>query len=89
VTVKTHALKKIGENLKMQRGPCWLCNQPIDYNLSAKDPMSFSIDHIKPQSTHPELAEEPSNCRAAHRLCNVSRGNRDPKPAIGITSRNW
>jgi 5-methylcytosine-specific restriction endonuclease McrA len=69
--------------------PCWLCCQPIDYALPFDDPFAFSIDHFYPVSKHPELAEVPANLRASHLDCNKRRGNRDPRPSLGATSRRW
>lgn len=68
---------------------CWLCSQPIDYDLAWGDPFCFSIDHFHPVSTHPELAEVWSNLRASHYDCNNRRGNRAPQPSIGTNSRRW
>jgi hypothetical protein len=76
-------------NLKAQRLPCALCHQTIDYTLDWPDPYCFSVDHIRPVSTHPHLAEDPSNLQAAHLSCNSSRGARTPRPALGVTSRDW
>ena len=75
-----------------QRGkqlPCWLCGQPIDYTLDKSSEDSFSVDHEHPLSTHPHLAEEPSNLRSAHLKCNKRRGNRKPNPTIGSPSETW
>jgi 5-methylcytosine-specific restriction endonuclease McrA len=69
--------------------PCWLCGQAIDYEAPADDPNAFTVDHVKPLSLHPDLAEVESNQRAAHRRCNVGRGNRPPQLDIGEPSRCW
>lgn len=37
-------------------GICWLCNHPG----------ANSLDHIHPVTTHPHLAWEPTNWKAAH-----------------------
>lgn len=68
--------------------PCWLCRQPIDYALHWSEPYAYSTDHIKPLSRFPELAEEITNFAPAHRLCNLSRGNRDVLD-LGTPSRDW
>ena len=75
--------------LRTQRLPCWLCGQPIEYTLAWPDPASFSLDHIKPKHTHPNLEHEPTNHAAAHLRCNSSRQANNPRPAIGTTSRAW
>lgn len=76
-------------NLRALRRPCFRCGQPIDYTLQWPDPDSFSADHIKPWSTHPELREDPANIDAAHLKCNQTAGNRTPRPTIGSTSTDW
>jgi 5-methylcytosine-specific restriction endonuclease McrA len=85
----TRRFKLLARKLRAARRPCWLCGQPIDYSLPRDDPQAFTVDHALPRSTHPHLAEEPTNLRAAHARCNKSRGTTDPKPGIGSTSRDW
>lgn len=51
--------------------------------------MAFSYDHIKPRSTHPHLAYEPTNGQAAHSRCNKAKGARSEQPALGQTSSGW
>jgi len=80
--------RTLSAQLKAQRLPCWLCGQPINYDNDG-DPHAFTVDHVKPRSTHPELAEDPTNLRPAGARCNKSRGARDPKPGLGTTSRDW
>lgn len=70
------------------KAPCWLCRQPIDYALDRKDKQSFSLDHRLPQSTRPELTEDPANFMPSHLSCNKSRGNRAPI-SLGLTSEQW
>ncbi len=81
--------RRLHAGVKVRRHPCWLCGQPIDYQLAWPDPASFSVDHQHPLSTHPHLAEDPANLRASHLGCNSSRGQRPPRPGVGTTSRNW
>ncbi|MGW0939096.1 HNH endonuclease [Streptomyces sp. NPDC002666] len=66
---------------------CWLCGGFIQVDLPDTHPMSWTLDHVLPLSTHPHLALEPTNHREAHRRCNSSRGNRTTTQ--GKTSRNW
>ena len=68
---------------------CWLCGDPINPDLPRADPMHYQLDHIKPVSTHPELANDPANTRPAHAQCNNSRGNRAPTPGLTRNSRDW
>jgi 5-methylcytosine-specific restriction endonuclease McrA len=85
----TRRMRRLAADLRARRSPCWLCGQPINYSLPPSDPASFSVDHVEPLSKRPDLAEEPTNLRAAHSRCNKARGNRDPKPGLGSTSANW
>lgn len=75
---------------------CWICRQPIDYNIPRIDPYSgklnweaWELDHLYPQSTHPELAEDPGNFRHSHSRCNNDRGNAAPQLRIRKPSRQW
>ncbi|PKY72381.1 hypothetical protein CYJ19_05935 [Winkia neuii] len=72
--------------------PCWLCGQPIDYTAESTNQANgdrFQLDHFYPVSKRPDLAEDPANFRPAHADCNRLRGNGQPHPGIGITSREW
>lgn len=69
--------------------PCWLCGQAIRYDLEWPDPQSFTLDHVRPRSTHPDLAYDPGNWAPAHWGCNLQRQNRAPSPGLGDTSENW
>ncbi len=55
----------------------------------ADDPNAFTLDHVKPLSLYPDLAEVETNQRAAHRRCNLGRGNRAPALSLGEPSRRW
>jgi 5-methylcytosine-specific restriction endonuclease McrA len=86
---RTKRQKRQAAELRARHDPCWLCGQPIDYTLPADHDWAFSVDHIKPWSTHPELREDPGNLAAAHSLCNKRRGNKPPPLGLGLLSRNW
>lgn len=81
--------RKLCANLRMQRNPCWICSQAIDYSLAWPDPASFSVDHVKPRSQYPEGREDPANLRASHLSCNSSKQDNEVKPSLGNTSRPW
>lgn len=82
--------RRLVAEVRTRRSHCCRCGQPIDYTLEWPDPDSFSVDHHPhPLSTHPHLAEDPGNLAAAHLHCNVSAGNRRPKPSLGATSTDW
>ena len=85
----TRNFRRLAANLRAQRRPCCRCGQAIDYSLDRTHPDSFTVEHVKPKSTHPHLAEDPGNLDAAHRRCNSSRGNRDAGLGLGTTSRAW
>lgn len=78
--------------------PCCRCGQPINYTLpylnpltGRPDPNSKSVDHYPhPLSTHPHLAEDPTNLAAAHLGCNWHAGAGGPLAVVaGTTSENW
>lgn len=81
------ALKR---QVKARREPCCRCGQTIDLTLTWPDPASFSVDHYPhPLSTHPHLAEDPSNLRAAHLKCNQSAGDQGAGVGAVTTSESW
>ncbi|MFC5930917.1 hypothetical protein [Cryobacterium melibiosiphilum] len=67
---------------------CWLCGQPVNYDEHGRED-SFELDHYYPASTHPEHYEDPSNFKPSHSSCNRERGNKAPRPGLGVLSRNW
>jgi 5-methylcytosine-specific restriction endonuclease McrA len=86
---RTHRQKAQAKAQRAKGLDCWLCGQPIDYTLPPEDVMAFSVDHIKPWSTHPELREDPGNLASAHSRCNKQRGANPPPLGLGLTSRAW
>jgi 5-methylcytosine-specific restriction endonuclease McrA len=85
----TNDVNRLRADASAQRRPCWLCGQPIDYTLRKPDPNAFTLDHVKPVSTHPHLEHDPTNHAPAHASCNYRRQDKDPKPTLGATSRRW
>ena len=75
---------------RKRNAPCWICGQPIDYTVrrSSTDE-AWEGDHYHPRSTHPELVNEITNIRPAHRSCNRSRQAKSGKDDLGSTSRRW
>ncbi|BBC29174.1 hypothetical protein SGFS_004650 [Streptomyces graminofaciens] len=67
------------ERLRAQRLPCWIWGHNIGYELDARHPLSFTLDHLVPLSRGGGLLGL-TNTRPAHRRCNCSRGNRTPAP---------
>lgn len=81
---------RLRQQVRARGGPCCRCGQRIDYALSYPHPYSFSVDHYPhPLSTHPHLAEEPSNLAPAHLVCNQAAGNGNPMPDLGTSSEAW
>lgn len=59
---------------------CWLCG----------DRGADTVDHVLPRSLYPELAEDISNLRPAHRSCNSARGaGHTDRVRIPKNSRSW
>ena len=74
---------------KARNTPCWLCGKPIDFDLPHTHPDAFNLDHAIPKSERNDLAEDPTNFRASHKVCNERRGNSDPFIPIGQPSEVW
>lgn len=70
-----NAKRKLIARLRAEGRPCHLCGKSIDYTLPPSDPMSFSLDHIRPISKGGALYDY-ENAAASHRLCNMKKGNR-------------
>ncbi|MCI0635560.1 MAG: HNH endonuclease [Actinobacteria bacterium] len=84
----TRAIRRLRERVRREEPICWICGRPIDPHLRAPHPWSFSVDHLRPVSTHPELELDRSNCRAAHRLHNQQRGT-GRQVVAARRSRDW
>jgi 5-methylcytosine-specific restriction endonuclease McrA len=69
--------------------PCWLCFEPILYNLKYPDYRSWSCDHAIPIKDNPALTLNPSNLRSAHLDCNRRRGSDAPQIDLGTPSEIW
>lgn len=64
---------------------CGICGQPVDKTLRTPDPGSPEVDEIVPVSLGGDPLDR-ANCRLAHRICNVRRGN-GTKPAPQAVKR--
>lgn len=69
--------------------PCWLCGQPIDYDLPHDHPDAWSLDHAYTVTARPDLAEDPANYRDSHLQCNKQRGDDEPHIQLGSPSEPW
>lgn len=82
--------RKITAAQRARRLPCFLCGQPIDYDLHWPHPASFSADHVLPWIKHPELREDPGNVVSAHLRCNQSKGASEHySPGLGALSEEF
>ena len=96
--------RKQQARLRAQGGPCGICRGrlgPIHYDepSDARHPLSFVIDEIHPVSRWREFgysspaaaAQDWTNIRAAHWICNQAKGNRteaNPKRII-VSDGDW
>lgn len=71
----SRAWKTLSAQLRRELPPiCSICGDSIDLGLDPRHRMSWTLDHVLPMHTHPELAMDPANLRPAHRSCNSSKG---------------
>ena len=81
--------RRLQARIKRDQQVCWICGLPIDPELRSPHPFSFSLDHLVPLSMGGSL-NDPTNARAAHRLCNMKRGTGRGKPRTeGDRSAKW
>lgn len=91
---RAKALARVRRLGQAKNLPCCLCGQPIDYGLRYPDPMSCSVEHVKPRSLNPESTWDPSLMQPAHLVCNQRKGNgrrttprrAEPDDWLGVTS---
>jgi 5-methylcytosine-specific restriction endonuclease McrA len=88
-----HRRDQVTRRVKAEENDCWLCGQPVDKTLPPYLPGSPEVDEIIPVSLGGSPIDR-NNCRLAHRICNVRRGN-GTQPAKGTrvtplaTVRAW
>lgn len=80
--------RRAAAKVKSASTMCWICGHEIDVRLPAKDPMSFTVDHVIPVSLGGPLRDV-AYLRPAHRRCNSRRGNRVAFGPLPPTSRRW
>ena len=91
------ARRRLVARLKAERRGCWICrvfgrDDTIDYSLPYLHPLAFTCDELKPVSKWREYgypsaqacALDYSNVDAAHRACNVWRGNRSVEDVLRV-----
>jgi hypothetical protein len=60
---------------------CWLCDQPVDPQMSVNDPRGPSIDTRMTKAKSNKVGPRPE--RLAHRACNTGKGAVSPTVAWG------
>ncbi len=55
---------------------CWLCDQPVDRDMSVNDPRGPSVDTITTKARNKKGPMPPE--RLAHRACNTNKGATAP-----------
>jgi 5-methylcytosine-specific restriction endonuclease McrA len=87
-----HRRDQVRARVLREESDCWLCGKPVDKTLPHGLPGSPEVDEIVPVSLGGSPIDR-ANCRLAHRLCNVRRGNGTRKAKVKIepltTSRRW
>lgn len=84
------ARKRFFSECKAGLKPCWLCGLGIDYTVRpGSSDESFNLDHEFPVSKRPDLQFDPAGFRPSHRICNILRGDKDPKASLGTLTRAW
>ena len=60
---------------------CWLCDEPVDRNMSSNDPRGASVDSRITKAKAKKLKKDkspPPAERLAHLGCNTGKGTQDP-----------
>lgn len=85
----TRAIRRLRERVRREESICWLCGGPIDPELRAPHPYSFTVDHVQPVALGGSELDR-GNCRAAHRIHNQQRGIGRARPLVEArSSRDW
>lgn len=81
--------RRLAARLKRECRVCHICGLPIDPDLKAPHPLSFSVDHLAPVSMGGDVTSR-GNVAAAHRICNMKRGTGRGRPKTsGDQSAAW
>ena len=87
-----HRRDQVRRRVLAEEDSCWLCGLPVDKTLHYLDPQAPEVDEVVPVSLGGSPIDR-TNCRLAHRLCNVRRGNgtraAKPKPEPLTSARRW
>jgi 5-methylcytosine-specific restriction endonuclease McrA len=90
-----HRRNQLRAQVLREEDHCWLCGDIVDKTLPPYLHGSPEVDEIVPVSQGGNPLDR-GNCRLAHRLCNIRRGQQAKdalkakrKLAPFITSRTW
>ena len=72
--------KKHRATIARTKPACYLCGEPINYELRYPDPRSFVVDHVIPIAKGG--SDELHNKRAAHHECNSKKRARLVAPFV-------
>lgn len=81
-----HRYRELRRRVLAEEDRCGICGQPVDKTLRVPDPMSPTLDHIRPVSFDGALYDR-SNARLAHFRCNSRRGNGSSERAAAAAQR--
>jgi 5-methylcytosine-specific restriction endonuclease McrA len=74
----TRSKVKIRELCKQQKWKCSLCGKLLEQQHPKNHPMRITVDHVIPVSLGG--SHDLHNLAAAHRICNIKKGNRSLGP---------
>ena len=85
------ARTKLRNRLRSEGRGCWICRafgrpDAIDYTLPAKHPRAFEADDLVPVSRGGNPISY-GNLDAAHRECNIWRGNKSVAEVLAIAKK--
>jgi 5-methylcytosine-specific restriction endonuclease McrA len=84
-----HRRRQLRAKVLREEDDCWLCGLPVDKTLKTPDPGSPEVDEIVPVSLGGDPLDR-DNCRLAHRLCNIRRGDgQRARPETLKRVRTW
>lgn len=69
-----HRRRQVRAQVLAEETHCWICGLLVDKTLRTPHPQSPEVDELLPVSLGGSPIDR-ANCRLAHRLCNIRRGN--------------
>lgn len=90
-----HRRNQLRAQVLREEDDCWICGQAVDKTLPPYLDGSPEVDEIIPVALGGNPLDR-TNCRLAHRLCNLRRGQQTKaqlrtarRPAAFLTKRTW